>query len=160
MRDVYEVLDGLNIEYIKREHPAVFTCEEADEFYKDLDGGHSKNLFLRNRKGDKHYLVVIESSKTVDLKALERSLEESKLSFASEERLMKYLGLSKGSVSPFGLINDLENEVEVLIDEDLLKYDKLHYHPNVNTATLEINRDDFKRFLDNCGNFVRFLQIF
>ncbi len=152
MKDIYKVLDEIGVDYLKREHPAVFTCEEADQYYKDVEGGHSKNLFLRNKKGDTHYLVIIESSKKVDLKDLKEKLGESKLSFASEERLMRFLGLEKGSVSPFGLINDTEHEVVVVMDKDLLKYDKLHYHPNVNTATLEVSLDGFRRFLEWCGN--------
>ncbi len=158
MKDIYEVLESVGVKYIKREHPAVFTCEEANKYYKDVEGGHSKNLFLRNRKGDQHYLVIIESDKKVDLKKLTSQLGESKIGFASPERLKRVLGLTAGSVSPFGLINDVEKNVIVVIDEDLWKYDKLHYHPNVNTATLELKRDDFKKFLDWCGNEVRFLE--
>lgn len=157
--DIYDVLDRLGIVYVKHEHPAVFTCEEAEPYYAKMKGGHSKNLFLRNKKGTKHYLVVIESSKKADLKKLENLLRESGLSFASPDRLMKYLGLTPGSVSPFGLINDLNKEVAVIVDKGLLVYDYLNYHPNINTATLEVGREDFEKFLEWCGNEVKFVEL-
>lgn len=154
MQDIYQILDDIGIKYDKREHPAVFTCEQADRYYDESMGGKSKNLLLRNRKGDVHYLVVLQSDKKLDLKKLETLFGESKLSFASEERLMKHLGLTPGSVSPFGLINDAEKAVKVVIDNDLWTYPKLHFHPNTNTASLVIATEDFKKFLDWCGNRV------
>lgn len=159
MQDIYQVLQELNISYEKHEHPAVYTTEQADRYYDGIDAGMSKNLFLRNRKGDKHYLVVVESSKKVDLERLGSLLNESKLSFASAERLLKYLGLTAGAVSPFGLINDANKEVFVIVDNDLLKYQKLSYHPNINTATLVISIEDFKKFLDWAKNSVQFLVL-
>lgn len=159
MPDLYHILADLKIEYIKHDHPAVFTCEEADEFYKDVPGGKSKNLFLRNKKGSKHYLVIVESSKKVDIKQVAQLVGEKDLGFASPERMMKYLGVTPGSVTPFGLINDVNKEVVVLIDSDLWKHDRLHYHPLVNTATLELSREDFKKFLDWCGNPVKVVEI-
>ena len=159
MKDIYETLNQLNIEYIKHDHPAVYTCEEAEKYYGNIKGGKSKNLFLRNKKGDKHYLLVMEAEKRVDLKGLGMKLNESKLSFASEERLMKYLGLTKGAVSPFGLINDEGKVVTVVVDNDLMKHDYLHYHPNVNTATLELSREDFKKFLEEMGNKILCLAV-
>jgi Ala-tRNA(Pro) deacylase len=157
--DIYELLQKLDIPYIKHEHPAVYTCEEAEKYYKDIKGGKSKNLFLRNKKSDKFYLVIIESDKKLDLKKLGELLDESKLSFASSEQLMEHLGLAPGSVSPFGLVNNASKDVVVVIDSNLWKYDRLHYHPNTNTATLEISRDDFGKFLKWCGNKIIFLDI-
>lgn len=154
MNKVFQVLDDLQIDYQLIDHPPVMTCEEADEFHKPEQGGRSKNLFLRNRKGDKHYLVIIESHKQVDLKSLATKLNESKLSFASKERLETHLKLKAGSVSPFGLINDEEHEVIVVLDEDLLKHDKLHYHPNVNTQTVVLSTEDLLRFLESTNNKI------
>lgn len=159
MTDIYQTLADLNINYIRHDHPAVFTCEEAEKFCPLIPGGKSKNLFLRNRKGDKHYLLIVESSKRVDLAKLASILNESKLGFASEERLKKHLGLTPGSVSPFGLINDERHEVIVLIDQDLWKEERLSFHPNINTATLELAREEFKKFLDGCGNEIRFVNV-
>lgn len=153
--EVYKLLETLGIGYRVTEHPAAFTVEQADGFYGHLEGMHSKNLFLRNKKGKQHYLVIAESHKEVDLKALRALVEESTLSFASPERLMDCLGLTPGSVSPFGLINDRERRVRVILDEDLLRVETVNFHPNVNTATVSLSSRDFRRFLDHCGHEVR-----
>lgn len=159
MSDIYGVLSELGISYEKHEHPAVFTVEEADAQYEHLTGGRSKNLFLRNKKGNRHYLLVVESNRPVDLRKLRVLLGESSLSFASPERLLKHLGLEPGSVSPFGLINDGGSEVIVVVDKELLRHELLHFHPNVNTATLTISSEDFGRFLAHRGNDVRYLVL-
>ena len=114
--DVYAALEGLGIPYQRHAHPAVFTVEQARKYWADMPGVHCKNLFLRNRKGNRHYLVIIEQSKKADLKGLARTLGEEALSLASEERLVKHLGLAAGAVSPFGLLNDGENVVIVVLD--------------------------------------------
>jgi Ala-tRNA(Pro) deacylase len=144
------VLKELDINFTEYKHPAVLTCEEAEKYNKG--GAKIKNLFLRNKKGNKHFLVIVEASKNIDLKSLGESIGENKLGFASEERLMQYLNLKTGAVSPFGLINDKNREVIVALDKDLLNYKKLNFHPNVNTATLQISKDDFLKFIEWCGN--------
>lgn len=157
MPDLYQILDELAIPYEKFEHEPFYTCEDAEALYSKLDGGHSKNLFLRNASGKQHYLVIVDYKKRVDLKALGQSLGE-KLGFASEERLFKYLGVTPGSVSPFGLIHDADHHVKVLLDADLLQHDWLHYHPLVNTATLRIARADLLKFLEWRGSEVLFFS--
>lgn len=152
MKDIYDILNELNIQYEKVEHPAVYTCAEADQYDRGPDCGKCKNLFLRNKKGDKNYLVILPAEKRLDLENLAEHLSETKLSFASAERLLKYLGLTPGSVSPFGLITDANKEVVVVVDNDLFKYPQLGFHPNINTATLIISVDDFKKYLDWTGN--------
>ena len=163
MKDLYEVLDSLEIPYELYEHPAFFTCEESDAWYqKHLDGtsGESKNLFLRDKKGDKHYLVVVESSKRLDLKELAKKLGESKLSFASEERLKKYLNLSPGSVSVFALLYENAKDVQVMMDADLLGYKKLHYHPpGRNDQTVVVSTEDLKKFLGFVGNPLEVMEL-
>lgn len=159
MQDIYAVLDELSIPYVRHDHEAAFTVEEAERHYGDLPGGKSKNLFLRNKKGDRHYLLVAEQHRPVDLKALRAKLGESTLSFASPERLHKHLGLTPGSVSPLGLINDKVHAVTVLLDTVLMQADPLNFHPNINTATLSIARADFERFLAHTGNAVRLLDL-
>ncbi len=158
-KKVYEVLDRLGIAYSRLEHPAVFTVEQAEKYWGSITGAHCKNLFLRNKKGKRHYLAILESSKSADLKALTGQLGEDRLSFASPERLMRYLGLEPGAVSPFGLINDSQKEVRVVIDPDLKKAERINFHPNVNTATVGIGFGDFEKFLAWCGNNVRYLQL-
>jgi Ala-tRNA(Pro) deacylase len=154
---VYEVLDELGISYSRHEHPPVYTVEEAKKQWIEIIGAHCKNLFLRNKKGNRHYLVILEASKAADLKSLNKLLGEDRLSFASEKRLMKYLGLETGAVSPFGLINDRENHVKVVIDDDLKKAEAVNFHPNVNTATVGISFPDFEKFLSWCENSIRYL---
>lgn len=159
MADIYEVLQRLGIPYRKYDHPPVATVAEADRHTGRLRGGHSKNLFLRNKKGNRHYLVTLESHRAIDLKALRTVLGEASLSFASPERLNKHLGLLPGAVSPFGIVNDTEGAVVVVVERGLLRHDPLNFHPNVNTSTLAVSRADFERFLAESGNEVRILEL-
>ena len=152
---LYRLLDALGIGYTVTEHEAAFTVEQADRLYGHLPGAHSKNLFLRNKRGTRHYLVVAESHTPVDLKALKARLEESTLSFASPERLRRFLGLTPGAVTPFGLIHDAERAVEVILDRGLLTHEWLNFHPNRNTATLTVSQEGFQRFLAHTGHAVR-----
>ncbi|MDH5751530.1 MAG: prolyl-tRNA synthetase associated domain-containing protein [Deltaproteobacteria bacterium] len=157
--NLYQILEELQIAYRRHDHEAAFTVQQADTLYGHLPGGHFKNLFLRNKKGDRHYLLVALSDSRVDLKAVRSELEESTLSFASPERLMNRLGLTPGSVSPFGLINDPQRQVVVLLDKGLLEHDTVNFHPNDNTATLSLSRQDFLRFLEHTGHQVRMLEL-
>jgi len=104
---VYELLDKLGISYDRHEHPPVYTVVQAEQYWGNINGAHCKNLFLRNKKGSRHYLIILEHLKKANLKALERQLGEDRLSFASAERLMRYLGLEEGAVSPFELKKDM-----------------------------------------------------
>ncbi|HOK48681.1 MAG TPA: prolyl-tRNA synthetase associated domain-containing protein [Sedimentibacter sp.] len=149
---LYELLDSLGIKYVRYEHKPVYTVEEADNLDIDIPGQHCKNLFLRNKKGNIHYLVLADSKKYIDLKALSKEIGSSGLSFASEERLKKYLGLKTGAVSPFGLINDVEKQVIVLIDKGLTDKDLVNFHPNVNTATIGLSYRDLEKFIKWHGN--------
>lgn len=156
---VYEILNKLQIEYVRYEHKAVYTIKEADELDVSIPGELCKNLFLRNRKGNIHYLIILQESKQADLKLLACSVGTQSLSFASPERLYRYLQLQPGSVTPFGLINDSEKAVQVLIDKDLIGVDSVSFHPNVNTATINISYKDFEKFLKWCGNSFEYIQI-
>lgn len=158
-KTVLETLDRLGITWERFEHPPVFTLEESSRYWSDRGGAHCKNLFIRNYRGSHHYLVIIRGEKKVDLKQLTRSLGEDRLSFASPDRLKRLLGLEAGAVSPFGLVNDLKKEVTVVVDRDLLTETEFNFHPNVNTATVKISRDDFLRFLQWSGQKVIYLEI-
>lgn len=158
-KKVLDVLDGLGVSYVRHEHPPVFTVEDADKYWTGLRGTHCKNLFLRNKKGNRHYLVITPTVRAVDLRGLNAVLHEDRLSFGSPERLMTHLGLEPGSVSPFGLINDAAREVRVIVDEELRASAFLGFHPNTNTATLDISVADFEKFLAFCGNDVRYLKL-
>ena len=157
--DVYAALASLAIPYERFEHPPVFTSEEADVHWRDLPGVRCKNLFLRNKKGDRHYLVVLEISKKADLKQIVKVVGDDRLSFGSADRLMAQLGLTPGSVSPFGLLNDADGSVMVLIDEDLRGADGLIFHPNINTASVVISWEGLERFLGSRANRVRYIRI-
>jgi Ala-tRNA(Pro) deacylase len=156
---VYAALDALGISYEPHEHPAVFTAEEAARHWAGLDGTPVKNLFLRNKKGDRHYLVILGIDKQADLRQLVKVIGDDRLSFGSPERLMARLGLTPGSVSPFGLINDADRRVQVIIDADLRQAQRLIFHPNVNTASLTLSAADFEKFLASRGNVVRYIHV-
>src|ERR1700741_3387927 len=133
---VLAVLDTLGISYVRHEHPAVATVADAEAQWAGIDAAHCKNLFLRNQKGDRHYLVILTHSKRADLRQVAVQIGDGKLSFASPDRLMTYLRITPGSVSPFGLLNDPDHRVRVFIDADLKQAERITFHPNVNTATL------------------------
>ena len=152
-------LTELGIAFARHEHPPVATVEEASQHWAGIDATHCKNLFLRNQKGDRHYLFILLHSKKADLRAVAEQIGDGKLSFASAERLMTHLGVMPGSVSPFGLIHDRTHAVRVVIDRDLQAAERLSFHPNINTATLVVSRDDFTRFLAACGNTVKVIGV-
>lgn len=156
---VYAALDALGIAYERHEHPAVFTAEDASKYWNPIAGTQCKNLFLRNKKGDRHYLVVLEISKRADLKDLVKLVGDDRLSFGSPERLMSELGLTPGSVSPFGLLNDADGSVRVLVDRDLRGADRLIFHPNINTASVVVSWADLEKFLATRSNGVRVTTI-
>ena len=153
---VYTVLGQIGLSYERHEHPAVFTVEQALEHWSGIDATHCKNLFLRNKKGDRHYLVVAEHSTPIDIGALAARVGDNRLSFASAERLATHLGLTPGAVSPFGLINDRAKTVRVVVDERLRSATRVGFHPNVNTATVVLAFTDFERFLAWCGNPIQY----
>jgi Ala-tRNA(Pro) deacylase len=156
---VYARLAALGIAYERHEHPPVPTVEDAERYWTGIEATHCKNLFLRNQKGNRHYLVVLLHSKKADLRAVADQIGDGKLSFASPERLMTHLGLTPGSVSPFGLIDDRAHAVRVVLDRDLKSADRVSFHPNINTRTLVLSREDFDRFLADAGNPVQFVTI-
>lgn len=150
-KKLYQTLQDLEIEYQKIEHEAFHTCEASGDFYaKNNMGVDCKNLFLRNKKGNTHYLVVLRSESQVDIPVLAEFLgEHRKMSFASDERLEKFLGLKPGSVTPFGLIYEQSAAVKVIIDTSIWEHEFVHFHPLRNTATLKISTKNFRRFLDH-----------
>jgi Ala-tRNA(Pro) deacylase len=156
---VYDRLGELGIAYRRYEHPPVATVEEAERHWGDLDGTHCKNLFLRNQKGDRHYLVILVAAKRADLRTIAAQIGDGKLSFGSPERLRTHLGLLPGSVSPFGLLNDARHAVRIVLDRDLKASARLGFHPNVNTATLTVSLPDFVRFLEACGNPIQYVTV-
>jgi len=158
--ELYSILDDLKIHYDYYEHPPVYSVKDAIPFWEKIRGTRCKNIFFRNHKGNRHYLVILEHRQDLNIRDLEQRLKQGKLTFASEKRLAKYLGLKPGSVTPFGLINDHENHVHLFIDKELERAEKVGFHPNVNTATLVISMNGFIRFLDWSGNGYEFLELY
>ena len=156
---VYAALDALGISYERYEHPAVFNAADASLYWDPIAGTQCKNLFLRNKKGDRHYLVVLGISKRADLKDLVKLVGDDRLSFGSPDRLMAELGLTPGSVSPFGLINDPDGSVRVLLDRDLREAERLIFHPNINTASVVVSWSGLEKFLATRTNVVRVISL-
>lgn len=159
VEQVTSYLEKLKIAFSLHYHPPVYTVEEARQHWRDIKGVHCKNLFLRNKKGKRHYLVIAPITCSVDLKKLTHQLGEDRLSFASPERLNRYLGLTPGSVSPFGLLHPQAKEVQLVVEEGLRKADYVSFHPNTNTATLTLSWVDFEKFLQSLNIHPRYLRL-
>ena len=144
--NVYDILKKLEIEFEEKTHEAVYTIEEAKNISNMIDGIGCKSLFLTNKKG-KYVLLVIEEEKKANIKLIEKIVNVKHLSFASEEDLKNILGVDRGSCGPFGIINDKENIVTILIDMDL-KGQKLLLPPNIKTATISVDFNDLIKFLN------------
>jgi Ala-tRNA(Pro) deacylase len=149
-----KVLSEMEIPYERFEHPPVLTVEEARLYDANIPGARCKNLFLRDKSGKKHFLVITLAETRVGLTNLGKHIRVNHLSFASPVRLMQYLGSHPGAVSPFGLIHDLNHSVVVVLDESLIREENAGFHPNVNTATLVITTNDLCRFIKGCGNSI------
>ncbi len=159
-KQVIKVLEELKVDYRHFTHPPIPTIEEGLQHWKNIDAQHCKNIFFRNHKGNRHYLVIIDHKHNLAIRDLEQRLKQGKLTFASGKRLKKWLGLTPGSVTPFGLINDNENHVHVFLDENLKKAERISFHPNINTATVDMPFEDFVRFLNWTGNSYEFLSLY
>ncbi len=157
--EVEATLKALGIAYEIQDHPAAYTVEDMVRLGVSQRGRSCKNLFLRDSKGINHFLVVVPEEKPVDLKALQTQLESSRLSFASPERLMKYLGLIPGAVTPLGILNDVDLAVTVVLDQALVGQSRLGVHPNVNTATIWISYDDLVKVIARHGNEIRVVEV-
>jgi Ala-tRNA(Pro) deacylase len=144
---LFAVLDSLKIRYWTVHHPPLFTVEQSRELRGQIPGGHTKNLFLRDKKGAIYLVVTLEDA-AVDLKGLHRKLGASgRFSFGSAELLRAVWGVEPGSVSPFGAINDAAGHVKVVLDTAMMRQEVLNYHPLDNRMTTAIGRDDLLKFL-------------
>lgn len=156
---VFDMLNRLSIEYQTIDHPAAFTVEDINNLNMSQYGEVCKNLFLRDAKGERHFIIVLDKDKSVDLKTIQKRLDSSRLGFASEERLYKYLNLHKGEVTPLAIINNADHSVEVVIDNELKGKNKLGFHPNDNTATVFISFDDLTKYVKQNGNSVHLITV-
>ena len=158
---VLSKLNELNCNYKEIEHAPVYTIEEIDALGKEFFEGAMicKNLFVRDQKGKRHFLVVLPEEKRAPLDVIANKIGSTRLSFASPERLMKYLKLTPGSVSPLAVINDEESAVEVVLEEDLKNQVKVGVHPCTNTATILLSMSDVEKYISSCGNKIKYIKI-
>lgn len=160
MQRVFDFLDAHQITYTWYDHPEAPTIEIARQYWRTDGSKHCKNLFFRNHKGNRHYLVCFDADQSLAIRDLEQRLRQGKLTFASEERMERWLGLRPGSVSPFGLINDPEQHVHLFLDSNLQHYPSLSFHPNDNRATVVIDPEEFLRYLSTVGNSYEFIELY
>ena len=151
-------LDELKISYTKYRHPPLFTVEDAKNYQKDMVGLHVKNLFLRDKKKN-NFLFVAEQDSIIDLKSLHQKIGSARLSFGRPDRLMQFLGVKPGAVSPLALINDISNSVTLFFESSLESENALHFHPLVNDATIGIKLSEIYRFLRFTGHRLNFIKL-
>lgn len=161
MEELLNKLKELEIKYELIEHQEVYTIEDMNNLDKNIfkNAEICKNLFLRDQKGKRHFLIVLCSEKQANLTEIQKQIFATKLSFGSPERLKKYLNLEPGHVGPMGLINDKENAVEVILDNDLKNKELLSVHPNTNTASILITPKELEKFIKNTGHDIEYVKI-
>ncbi len=151
-KDLFDLLDRLAIAVVTHEHEAFYTVEDGREVKDRIPGGHTKNLFVKDKK-DNYFLIVAEGDARIPMNAVHTLIgARSRLSFANAERLMEFLGVEPGSVTAFSVMNDTDNRVKVVIDESLLEHDPINCHPLTNTMTTTISRENLLQFLDHVGH--------
>lgn len=156
---LHDYLRELGIEVKTVEHPPLFTVADSQGLRGEIAGGHTKNLFLKDKK-DNFFLVTVEEDAVVDLKSIHHLLgAASRVSFGKPEKLMEYLGVIPGAVTVFGAVNDTARKVEVVLDAALMKHDVINGHPLTNEATTSIRRDDLIAFLKATGHEPRILAV-
>ena len=157
--ELFAALDGLGIAHMTVKHPPLFTVEQSRTLRGTVPGGHTKNLFLRDKKGALYLVVALEDAE-IELKGLHRLLGATgRFSFGSADLMREVLGVAPGSVTPFAAINDTEGHVTVVLDAAMMEHALLNYHPLLNTMTTSIARDDLVRFLDWTGHPPRIERV-
>ena len=158
-RDLFQFLDGLGIAHATREHAPVFTVAESVALRDEIPGGHTKNLFVKDKK-DNYFLMTVEEHAAVDLKTVHTIIgAASRVSFGKPEKLMEYLGVIPGAVTAFGVINDVEGKVKIIVDEDLMAFETINCHPLRNDATTSIGAKDLLRFIEATGHAPLVLKV-
>jgi len=156
--DLLAFLEAHGIATATVEHPPLFTVEQSQKLRGEISGGHTKNLFLKDKK-DQVFLVVAEEDADIGMKTLHKRIDSARLSFGSAALLAEFLGVVPGSVTPFGVINDKEGRVTVILDSGLMRHAKLNFHPLENIATTTISREDFLAFLRHSGHAPKILPV-
>lgn len=157
--DLFAYLDDLGIIHDTVEHPATFTVAESGSIKAGIPGAHSKNLFLKDKKG-RLFLISAKDHTPIDLKRAHEAIGGSgRLSFGSAEQLMRYLGVEPGSVTPFGIANDRDLKVKVILDAQLMRHERVNFHPLVNTMTTGLSRENLVKFLRATGHEPKILDL-
>ena len=146
MPDLIKLLKDSGKQFVAHKHKALFTVRDSEDNRGEIEGAHTKNLFLKNKKNN-FYLFSCEENSVVNLKQLSKKINTKNLSFAKEEYLLKYLGIRPGSVSPYSLLNDKENKISFYLEDKLYESKKINFHPLVNTATITLSTSDFVEFM-------------
>jgi Ala-tRNA(Pro) deacylase len=157
-KNLLSLLNTHEITYEVHTHVPIFTAEEAHKLQLDIKGAHSKNLFLRD-KARNFFLVTVLDHKRVDLKTLSKNHGAGHFSFGNEEDLKTLLGVTRGSVTPYGLVNDNERKVQFLLDKDILDHDFVNFHPLRNDMTINMGSNDFLRFFEKLGRTPEIISI-
>tara|TARA_Y100000741_G_scaffold361751_1_gene346280 strand:+ start:618 stop:1133 length:516 start_codon:yes stop_codon:yes gene_type:complete len=144
--DLLELLRAKGLDFQIHDHKPLFTVEDSEKLRGEIDGSHTKNLFLKNKK-NKFFLFSCDENAQIDLKRFSKSIDAKNLSFANEMYLQKYLGIRPGSVSPYSLLNDRKNEVSFYLDEKLARSNVVNFHPLINTTTITIKTKEFIGFI-------------
>ncbi|MGT2757214.1 prolyl-tRNA synthetase associated domain-containing protein [Streptococcus ovuberis] len=156
---VMECLGRLGIDIELVEHPPAYTTEEADRYIKGIPGVRTKSMFLTNKKKTAYYLIIMDDQKRLDMEKLTELLETTRLRMASANSLKEKLGIAPGSVSIFGLLNNRERDVQVLLDKAILSEDRMSFHPNDNTKTVFLSTADMLRFIDDLGYAYQMIDV-
>lgn len=157
--DLFEFLDSIDIRHSTKYHPPVFTVAESENLREEIPGGHTKNLFVKDKK-DAYFVLTVEERAVVDLKTVHKVIgASSRVSFGKPEMLMEYLGVVPGSVTVFGAINDTGCNVTFVLDQDLMENDIINGHPLSNDATTSIGNKDLLRFLEATGHKPLVLKV-
>jgi Ala-tRNA(Pro) deacylase len=156
---LFAALDALGITHTTVKHPPLFTVEQSRSLRGQIPGGHTKNLFLRDKKHELYLVVALEDAE-IDLKGLHRLLGATgRFSFGASDLLREVWGVEPGAVTPFGAINDVQSRVTVVLDATMMEQETLNYHPLVNTMTTSIKRDDLVKFLESTGHLPRIERV-
>ena len=156
--DLIRILNDNGFEYFVEEHAPLFTVEDSKSLRGQIEGAHSKNLFLKDAKGN-FFLISIEESASIDLKKTMQQIQSKKLSFAKPEYLQDILGIEPGSVSPFALLNDTKKQVEFYLDRSFLDSETVNFHPLINTATVNISPQNLIELIEKYHNPVNYIDL-
>jgi Ala-tRNA(Pro) deacylase len=156
--DLFAFLDHLQVSYRNVTHPPLFTVEQSRSLRGQIPGGHTKNLFLKDKKGALYLVVALEDA-TIDLKSLQELLGAARLSFGPADLLRQTLGVEPGSVTPFAVINDKNRRVTIILDAAMMGHETLNYHPLINTTTTSIGSGDLLKFLEATGHRPRIMPV-